>query len=301
VYAGLIESAIFENQITKILPFMMEIGLAGIVLILINIGFSYKGFTDPVFFSRFRFGIQQVLYYRQYYRLVTSGFLHVSWPHLIFNMLSLYAFSDPIEIGLGVPQFLCIYFAGLVGGNLFSLYIHRHHHNYSAAGASGAVCAIIFACIAIFPDMGIGLFGLPLSIPGWVYGVLYVLFSIYGVKSVKNNIGHDAHLGGALVGMLAGVAFYPNALRYNYLVILAIALPVMVFIYLIITRPHILLIDNYYFKQKRPYYNIDQAYNAEKLATQDEIDSILDKISRNGMGSLTPAEREKLKTFSGEG
>ena len=280
---------------------MMEIGLAGIILILMNIGFSIKGFNDRIFFGRFVFEVQQVLYFKQYYRLVTSGFLHVSWPHLIFNMISLYAFSDPIEIGLGVPQFLCIYFAGLVGGNVFSLFIHRHHHNYSAAGASGAVCAIVFACIAIYPDMGIGLFGLPLSIPGWVYGVLYVLFSIYGVKSVKNNIGHDAHLGGALVGMFVGVAFYPIAFLYNYWVILAIALPVVVFIYLIITKPHILLIDNYYFKQKRPYYNIDQAYNAEKLATQDEIDNILDKISRNGIKSLTPVEREKLKAFSGEG
>lgn len=175
-------------------------------------------------------------------RLISSGFLHVSWQHLLFNMFSLYMFSDSVELVLGSGKFLLIYFTSLVGGNLLSLLVHKNHSDYSAVGASGAVSGIIFAAIALQPSIGIGMFFI--FIPGWIYGILFVGISIYGIKSQKDNIGHDAHLGGALIGMLAAIALEPEALRYNYIVISLITIPAMVFIYLIITKPHLLLVDN---------------------------------------------------------
>jgi membrane associated rhomboid family serine protease len=273
----------------------MGTGITGFILIVANFVFSYKGFTNSAFFDGYKFDVDRILINKDYKRLITSGFLHVGWTHLIFNMLSLYLFSGAIEGFLGGLKFLIIYFASLMGGDLLSLFVHRNHGDYNAVGASGAVCGIIFASIALFPGMGIGFFGLPFSIPGWLYGILYVLFSIYGIRSGKQNIGHDAHLGGALIGMMTALIMQPAAFSENYFTILIIAVPVVIFIYLIITRPQILLVDNFYFKTHKDHYSIDHKYNEEKNNRQKEIDRILDKISRHGMNSLSKKEKEKLK------
>jgi len=214
-------------------------------------------------------------------------------------MISLYAFSGILETYLGVLPFLLIYFTSLAGGNLFALLVHRNNGSYSAVGASGAVSGIIFASIALFPNLGIGFFGLPFSIPSWFYGIAFVLYSIYGIRSQRDNIGHEAHLGGALMGMMTALLLHPNAFSDNFLIILAISVPTLVFIYAIITRPHFLLVDNYFFKKRQTqYYSIDHRYNAEKRNRQQEVDAILEKIHKKGMKSLTARERELLSQYS---
>src|ERR1700704_4875072 len=123
---------------------MTDTGIIGLVLIIANIGFSYMGFTNQTFFDGYKFEVDRILINKDYKRLITSGFLHVGWTHLVFNMFSLYAFSGIIAGYLGGVQFLVIYFASLLGGNLLSLLVHKNHGDYSAVGASGAVCGIIF-------------------------------------------------------------------------------------------------------------------------------------------------------------
>jgi membrane associated rhomboid family serine protease len=277
---------------------MDKTGIFGFILIIINVAFSYKGFTNGLFFDGYKFEVDKILINKDYKRLVTSGFLHVSWTHLIFNMISLYAFSGLLETQIGGGKFLLVYFASLIGGDLLSLFVHKNHGDYNAVGASGAVSGIIFASIALFPGMGVGFFGLPFSIPSWLYGILYILYSIYGIKSSKDNIGHDAHLGGALVGVTVALLIQPAAFLENYLTILVIAVPTIVFIYLIITRPQILLVDNFYFKTHKNYYSVDHKYNEEKVTKQKEIDKILDKINKKGIESLNSKEKEILKQFS---
>ncbi len=230
--------------------------------------------------------------------MITSGFLHVGWLHLIFNMLSLYFFSGGIEYLLGGVKFLIIYMAGLIGGNLLSLFIHRHHGDYQAVGASGAVCGVIFASIALFPGFGISFFGFPFSIPGWLYGIAFVLYSIYGIRSRRDNIGHETHLGGALIGMIVAILMQPASLKANYLTITIIAVPCLVFIYMIMTRPNLLLVDNHFFKEHRENLTIDQKYNAQKADKQREIDRILDKIHKRGIDSLTKKEKQLLDEYS---
>lgn len=277
---------------------MTDTGIIGLILIVVNIFTSYKGFTNATFYEGYRFEVDRVLINKDFKRLITSGFLHVSWIHLIFNMLSLYAFSGLIESSLGGVKFLIIYFFSLIGGNLLSLFVHRNHGDYGSVGASGAICGIIFSSIALFPGIEIGFFGLPISIPGWLYGILYVLYSIYGIKSQKDNIGHEVHLGGALIGMIVSLIMFPAAFFENYLTILIITVPTISFIYIIITRPHILLIDNFYFKTHKNHYSVDHKYNEERNNSQREIDQILDKINRKGMESLSKKEVEKLKRYS---
>ncbi|MFB9078338.1 rhomboid family intramembrane serine protease [Flavobacterium procerum] len=278
---------------------MIHTAIAGYIIIIINFLFSYKGFNDKVFYDKYKFKVDKILINKEYYRLISSSFLHIDWQHLCFNMLSLYFFFGLVEAQLGIPQFLILYFASMIGGDLLALFIHRNHGDYSAVGASGAVCGIIFASIALFPGIGIVLFFV-VSIPAWLYGILYVAYAIYGIKSQRENIGHEAHLGGALIGMLTAIALYPSALKENYITILVISIPCIVFIYLIVTRPHFLLIDNYFFKSKTKYYSIDHKYNEQKKNKQEELDRLLDKIGKNGIGSLTKKEKQRLEELSGK-
>ena len=277
---------------------MSSAGIITIFLIVSTVLVSYKGFKDTLFFDKYKFQVDKILAYKDYKRLVTSGFLHVSWMHLLFNMFSLYIFSGLVEGGLGSLNFLLIYFASLIGGGLVSLLIHRHHGDYSSVGASGAVWGVLFACVALYPGMTISLFPIPLSIPVWLYALLFVLFTIYAIRSKKNNIGNESHLGGAIVGMALALVINPMALAENYGKILIVLLPAAAFLYLIITRPHVLLIDNLFYKTHQHYYSIDHQYNVEKHDQQQEIDRILDKINRRGMRSLNKRERDTLKAYS---
>lgn len=277
---------------------MTGTGIVGLLLIVANVVFSYKGFKDPSFFARYTFEVEKILVFKEYKRLVSSGFLHANWMHLIFNMLALYFFSGTVESYLGTVQFLLVYFASLAGGNLLALFVHKNQGYYSSVGASGAVSGIIFASIALFPGMQLGLFPLPIYIPGWLFGLAFVLYSIYGIKSRTSNSGHEAHLGGALIGMLIALLLHPSAFAANYITILVIAVPTSLFIYLIITRPHILLVDNPYSRNKKNYYSIDHKVNEQRTIHQKEIDRILDKISQHGMNSLSREEKQKLKQYS---
>src|SRR5947209_1664628 len=275
----------------------MGTGSIGLLIIMFTVFFSYRGLKDHRFYKHFAFYVDKVLVEKEYRRLITSGFLHVNWMHLIFNMIALYAFSASIEAYLGPLNFLLLYFISLLSGNLFSLFIHRHHGAYGSVGASGAISGIIFASIALFPGIHIGFFFLPLSIPAWIYGLVYVLYSIYGIHSRRDNVGHESHLAGAVTGMLLALFMEPSAPVRNYVPIIAILVPALIFIYIIITRPQLLLIDNRFFKYQQRFHSIEDRYNTEKLDRQKQIDMILEKIHKKGMKSLTKKEREILAKY----
>jgi len=276
----------------------MDIGITGLLLSIIIFFVSYKGLRDHAFFERYEFAIDPILVQKQYNRIITAGFLHLNWMHLVINLVSLLLISVNVELMLGPVNFLIIYFASLIGGHLLALFIHRTHGDYSAVGASGAVSGLLFAIIAVMPGSHLGLFFLPISLPAWLYGLLYILYSIYGIRSKRDNIGHEAHLGGALIGMLTAIIIHPSSLVENFATILLIALPTLAFITIIIAKPHLLLIDNLFFRKHHPNYTIDQRYNAERANTQQEVDRILEKIHQKGIKSLTQKEREVLERYS---
>jgi membrane associated rhomboid family serine protease len=275
---------------------MDSIGLIGGGLIVINIIFSYQGFRDPIFFEKYVFNVDKILISKQYIRLISSGFLHANWTHLALNMLTLYFFSSGVETTLGGSGFLILYFASLIGGDLLALFIHRNHGDYTSVGASGAISGVVFASIAIFPGMSIGMFGL-LWIPGWAYGLFYTLFSIYGIKSGKGNIGHDAHLGGGIVGMLVAICMMPESITNNYLPIILVLVPAIAFFALILIKPEFLLVDNI-FRKSDGLQTKEERYNGAIRNKEKEIDRILDKISKKGLEKLSKKERETLDNHS---
>jgi membrane associated rhomboid family serine protease len=257
-------------------------------IIIVTAIVSLIGFKDGAFVERFIFCPQYILRDKQGYRLVTSAFLHANWQHLIFNMYSFYAFGRQIELHIGIITLLAIYFAGIIGGNLLSLFLHRHHV-YRAYGASGGVCGIIYAYIFLFPGGGIYILPFPFAIPAWVYAVAYLLFSFYGVKKANDNIGHDAHLGGAIIGLLTATALYPRIVTESPLLYAAVmVLSLAMFIYLL-KNPLFLPLDS--FVPDRPVQRRPKPLPKEK---PPDINAILDKISRSGMQSLTDAEHQAL-------
>src|SRR5437867_1045339 len=170
------------------------IALLTFLIIGLTILVSYFGFRSDAVEEKYIFNPERILAGKEFHRLITSAFLHADWWHLLLNMVSLYFFGPAIELTFGKANLLVIYCGSVLGGNLVSLYVHRHH-DYRAYGASGGVCGVIFASILLFPGMRLSAFPLPYPIPTWLWVIGFVLASFYGMKANnKGNIGHDAHL-----------------------------------------------------------------------------------------------------------
>lgn len=199
----------------------MGIDLVLIVMIAINAVVSFKGFNDESFFRKYEFHIGSIRAGEQY-RMFTSAFLHGDLMHLAFNMITLYFFAPVVIYALGIVGFLLVYFASLFCGSLLTLYFHKNEYSYRAIGASGAVIGVLFSSILINPDISINF------IPGYIFGVIYLLFSIYGMKSKVGNIGHTAHFGGAIGGFLITLTRMPNILYDNTLVVMFLAAPIVI-------------------------------------------------------------------------
>lgn len=272
--------------------------LFSLIIFLITLYTSYKGFKDYQLFHKYTFNVYEILRNKDFKRLFTSGFLHVDWMHLILNMYIFLSFSSMIESILGYAKFVLLYILSLLAGNFLSLYIHRNDDHYIAAGASGAVCGVIFSTVAMFPQFPVTLLFIHWSAPSWVLGTLYFTYCIYGIKSLNDNIGHDAHLGGAFIGLLLTPLISPYPELNNYWLIGLMALLPLVFLGLIFVRPEWLYIKGFSFKRVEVYRNIDDLHQDKKYSEQQQLDQILDKISKKGLDSLTKKERKLLERIS---
>lgn len=207
--------------------------LITIIIIVVTVLFSLQGFNNYNLFQRYKFQIGPILQNKQYDRLLTSGFLHVDMAHLIFNMLTLYFFANVVirffslEVGslsTGSVLFALVYLFAILGGNLLALYFQRNNPNYSAVGASGGVLGIVMAAITIYPTE-LQIYGV---IPGWLFAIGYLGYSVYGVQKQLGNIGHEAHLGGAIVGLAFPLILYPELFERNQLYILGMLIPLVI-------------------------------------------------------------------------
>jgi membrane associated rhomboid family serine protease len=197
-----------------------------IAIIAVTIIFSLKGFNDLAFFRKFEFHIGSIRAGDQI-RMITSGFLHADLGHLFFNMFTLYMFAPVVINYFGSTSFFLIYSASLVFGSLLTLIMHKNDYNYRAIGASGAVTGIIYSAILIEPNMMLGLFYV-IPIPAYLFGIGYLLYSIYGMKAKRDNIGHTAHFGGAIGGYLITILKEPDMLVDNTAMVVLLAIPIVI-------------------------------------------------------------------------
>lgn len=202
---------------------------------------SFIGFQNPAFFEKYKFNVSAVVYKKEYIRLLSAGFLHADITHLLFNMLTLYFFGPIVLESFGDIGFVIIYIGSILLGNLFSLYLYKNQGWYSAIGASGGVSGILFAAIAIFPQIGIYFFFIPIPIPGYIFGLLYFGYSVYSMINQRagDNIGHAAHMGGAVLGLVYAVAVEPAQAVQNALYLAIMFLPLIYLAYEIFVRKRI--------------------------------------------------------------
>lgn len=220
----------------------MGISLITIIIIALNVIISYKGFNDRNFFHRYMFQPGPILNNKQYDRLLTSGFLHVNTTHLLFNMLTLFFFADVVinffsriagDHTIGQIWFAVVYILSILGGNLLALFFQRNNPRYSAVGASGGVSGILFASIVVYPTLTLYLF-FALPMPGWAFAIGYLAYSVYGMKSRLGNIGHEAHMGGAIVGLIAPLIAQPQLFELNKWYIIGMTIPIIVLLFMAI-------------------------------------------------------------------
>ncbi|GGH43648.1 protease [Mangrovimonas yunxiaonensis] len=205
---------------------MGNLSLVTLVIIAANAIISFKGFNDYSFFEKYKFNVGGIQRGEQF-RMFSSGFLHVDTMHLFFNMFTLYIFAPVVIMHMSAVSFIIIYLGSLILGNILSLYFHKNEYHYSAVGASGAVMGIIYAAILLRPDMDLYLFFIPIPIPAYIFGIGYLLYTIYGMKNRVGNIGHDAHFGGAIGGYAITLLLAPWLFKTNLVMIGLLALPII--------------------------------------------------------------------------
>lgn len=277
---------------------------ATLITLAVTAAVTILAFRDPRLQERLMFRPREILAGKQFDRMLTCGFVHADWLHFGFNAYSFLVCGGPIEAIYGIKTFLLVYFSSILGGSLLSLLIHRHHE-YRALGASGGVCGLLFASIFLMPGGSIRLFLIPIGIPAYLFAVLFLVFSFVKMRRGTDYIGHDAHVGGAIVGLLAATAMYPemmtaNPAMYAAVLILSVGIVLATAFDPLRLMERVVASDS---DGDRPggnerFRRYDEARRRnQRLA---EIDRLLDKVAARGIDNLTRAERERLEKLSKE-
>jgi membrane associated rhomboid family serine protease len=188
-----------------------------ILIIIVTVIISLAAFKKAEVFKKSLMNPYLVFHKNEYWRLVTSGFIHGSYVHLGFNMFTFYFFGRVVEqvfgqvLGSsGTIVYILFYLSAIVISDLPVAIKRKNDFNYNSLGASGAVSAMVFASILYFPLNDICLYGI-FCLPGFILGVIYVVYSYYQGRNMSDNINHEAHLYGAIYGAIFGIIVYPAA------------------------------------------------------------------------------------------
>ena len=189
-----------------------------LIIIIITAGVSILAFNGTPDIDKLKFNAWQVWHGKQWYRMLSYGLVHGGWGHLFFNMLTLYFFGTVVERYFraafgdtyGIILYVVLYASAIVVSTIGDLIKYKDDYYYNAVGASGAVSAVLFASILFEPKMGIFIYLIPIPVPGYIFAPLYLLYCWYMAKRNMDNIGHSAHLWGALYGLLFPLVFRPD-------------------------------------------------------------------------------------------
>jgi len=176
---------------------------------------SYRALKNPLLFNRLKFNVNAVQN-GEYYRLLTAGFIHVDYNHLFFNGFTLFIFGGNALYGLGSVNFIILYLISLLLGNGLAYYYHKSNPYYTAVGASGAIMGIVYSSILMFPDMQLAIIFFPIPFPAYIFGVGYLIYTLFGIKSQNDGIGHTAHFGGAIGGIICTLVFDPFVFEKSF-------------------------------------------------------------------------------------
>ncbi|MDF1571822.1 MAG: rhomboid family intramembrane serine protease [Bacteroidales bacterium] len=199
----------------------MTIILVVVISLVSVLAFRFRKQAD-----RFVLLPQRVVHHREYFRVISHAFLHVDYVHLVVNMIVLFSFGTSVEsifrnleshdvIRSPHLHLAILSFIGITGSSISTILKHRNDPDYAAVGASGLVSAIVFTHIFFQPMQKI-YFYFAIPIPGLVFGILYLVYSSYMSRKQKDNINHDAHIWGAVIGFFYPVLMHPPLIRYFF-------------------------------------------------------------------------------------
>jgi membrane associated rhomboid family serine protease len=188
------------------------------ILIAITVAISFLAWSQQKLMANLIHNAYRVSHQNEYHRFLTSGFVHQDHMHLLMNMFSLYFFGLAVEHvfqyafgSSGGLYFIALYLLGIIVSDVPSYFKNRNNPRYNSLGASGGVAAVIFAFIIFQPLQDICIF-FALCLPGFILGTAYIIYSWYQGKKSNDNINHDAHLYGALFGLLFCMVLYPHSI-----------------------------------------------------------------------------------------
>ena len=186
-------------------------------IIIITCAVSIISFRQALWFNRLCFSPTAIVQYNQWDRMITYGFVHANWSHLLINMFVLYMFGSIVEDtycylwdNRGKVMYLILYLSAIIVSTLPDFIKHKEDYNYIAIGASGATSAIVFASILLFPTQKLYLFFIPIGIPAVIFGIGYLAYSAYMNKHGQDNIGHNTHFWGGIYGFVFSLIFKPQ-------------------------------------------------------------------------------------------
>ncbi len=181
-----------------------------LVIMVITIGASLFAFSNEKYYNKWMLYPYYVSRGEEVYTYFTSALIHADWMHLIFNMMSYYFFAFALEGQLGHWQFAVLYMASMALSDIPTVIKHKNNPSYRCLGASGAISAVIFGAILFNPTMRMGVMFIPIPMPAWVFGILYLVYCHFAAKRGRSHINHDAHLFGAVTGLVLTILLHPS-------------------------------------------------------------------------------------------
>lgn len=198
-----------------------------LLIVIITIVITFTAWNNPVMASKWIMNPYQVHHQKEYWRLLSSGFIHATdmprgYFHLGFNMYVLYMFGTKIETAFieifgsqkGIILYLLLYLLGITLSSIPSLLKHKDNPAYNALGASGGVSSIMFSFIMFAPTSPLGLLFIPIGMPSFLLGTAYLIYSYVMARKGTDRIGHDAHFIGAVFGILFTILIFPEVIDY---------------------------------------------------------------------------------------
>ncbi len=173
---------------------------------------SLQAFRDPQLMYKFILNPYDTVRNKEYYRMFTSGLIHGNTTHLAVNMLTFYFFAFYLEMIIGHWQFAVLYIVSLFLSDITTLIKHKDNPSYNALGASGAVSALLLSMVMCNPSMTLLLFFV-IPMPAWFFAIAYIGYSYWASKNANDNIGHEAHLWGAISGIILTLILKPDVVN----------------------------------------------------------------------------------------
>lgn len=264
------------------------------LLLLIVLGFTtWQGLNHPGVMAKYLFSTDAIRLRREWIRLVSPAFLHAGWGHFAGNAITLFFFGRHLENAFGPGFLLGLFFCSVAGGHLLCLWLNKDGRDYRAVGASGGALGVLFSTVLLSPGMSLFLFPLPFPIPGWLYALGFLFYTLSSLRG-GGGVSHEAHLGGMLAGVAVTLLRFPRVAQNS---------PILLLVILAASGGGL-----WYFHQNpgrvpgflrfRMRQTADRHRDAKRRGENMKMDDLLEKVSKKGLHSLTPRERKFLEEAS---